>query len=88
MTLTFDLSPDLEQQLHAQIPDLQKEGIEAMLVEFYRQDKITRPQLAQALGLCRLEVDAVLKAHNVTENVPTPEELRADFEHLSRLVKR
>ena len=59
-----------------------------MFVEFYRQAKLTRHQLSQALGLGRLETDAILKKHNVTEDLPSPEELEEDFRQGMRLVKQ
>jgi hypothetical protein len=86
MTLSFQIPPDVEQQLRAQTHDLPAEAKEAMCIEFYRQDKLTRYQLSQALGLSRFETDAVLKKHNVTEDLPTPDELEEDLKQASRLV--
>jgi len=86
MTLTFQLPPGVEEQLRAHTSDLPAEAKEAMLVEFYRQEKLTRYQLAQALGLTRFETDAVLKKHKVTEDLPTTQELEEDFRQGLRLV--
>jgi len=86
MSLIFDLPPGVEEQLRAQTSDLPGEAKEAMLVEFYRQEKLTRYQLSQALGLGRFETDAVLKKHHVTEDLPTNEELEEDFRQGLRLV--
>jgi predicted HTH domain antitoxin len=77
MTVTFELPEDVEQRLRQQSPDLDSEAKEAMLVELYRQDKLSHFELAQALGLDRFETDAVLKKHNVTEDLPTDEEYEA-----------
>lgn len=88
MTITFELPPDVEQQLRAQTSDLPTDAKEAMLVEFYRQDKLTRYQLAQALGLTRFETDALLKKHSVTEDLPTQQELEDDLKRAQSLVNR
>jgi hypothetical protein len=40
-------------------------GKEAMLVEIYRQGKISHGDLAVSLGLSRCEIDGVLKRHEV-----------------------
>jgi DNA-binding XRE family transcriptional regulator len=59
---------------------------EAALVELYRQDKLTQHELGEALGLTRLETDAVLKNHNVTEDLPTDTELAEGLSNLRRLL--
>jgi hypothetical protein len=61
---------------------------EAALIELYRQDRITAYELAQALKLSRLEADALLKRHNVTEDLPTESELELDRMRLRRLGGR
>lgn len=58
----------------------------AMLIELYRQDKLSRYELSLALGLTRFETDALLKKHHVTEDLPTPEEIEQDLRHLRQLV--
>ena len=86
MTLTFELLPTTERQLRSQTSDLHTEAKEAMLIEFYRQDKLTRYQLSEALGLSRFETDALLKKHNVIEDLPTNDELEEDLQQGLRLV--
>ncbi len=88
MTFLVELPPETEQLLRAQMPDLAARAAQAMLVEFYRQEKLTRSQLAQALGLNRMETDGLLKRHHVTEDLPTSEELADDFRQALLLVKR
>lgn len=88
MTLTVELPAALEEHLRNQLPNLPTQAIEAMLVEFYRQDQLSRYQLGQALQLTRFETDALLKRHNVTEDLPTAEELAGDFQAALPLVKR
>ncbi len=86
MALTVQLPADLEQRLRAETPNLDSEAKEAMLVELYRQEKVTRYELSQALGIGRFETDAVLKKHRVSEDLPTAEELEADLHYLRQLV--
>jgi hypothetical protein len=88
MTLSIDIPASLERQLRAQTSDLPREAKEAMLVGFYRQGKLTRPQLSDALGLSRFETDGILKKHNVTEDQPTVEEMEQDLSDGLKLVKR
>jgi hypothetical protein len=88
MTVSFQIPGELERRLRAETPDLNDAAKEAALVELYRQDRISHFELSQALGRGRLETDAVLKKHNVTEDLPTPQELEEDFRRLSELLHR
>jgi predicted HTH domain antitoxin len=74
MAVTVHLPADVEQKLRAESPNLDSDAKEAMLVELYRQDKLTHHELSRALGLERFETDAVLKQHKVTEDLPTDKE--------------
>jgi hypothetical protein len=82
MAVTIELPPDVEQRLRAENADLDRQAKEAMLVELYRQDKLSHHELAQSLGLERFEVDRILKRHNVTEDLPTTEEYNASLTRL------
>lgn len=88
MAVTVELPSDLEQRLRAETPDLDFEAKEAMLVELYRQEKLSRYELSLALGLSRFETDAVLKKHRVTEDLPTPEDLEEDLRRARELFGR
>ena len=78
MIISFDIPKDIEQELSASVPDLNAEARETFLVNLYREERITHHQLAQALGLTRIETDGVLKRHKVSSG-PTLEELRAEI---------
>lgn len=78
MTISFEIPQEIEQQIRTDGVDLGREARESYLVELYRQDRITHHQLAEALGLSRLETDGVLKRHKVSPG-PTLEELRAEI---------
>ncbi|MGA2441544.1 MAG: UPF0175 family protein [Tepidisphaeraceae bacterium] len=86
MALTIQLPSELEEALRREFGDLDQAAKEALLVELYRQDKLTQYEVSQALGLERFETDALLKKHNVTEDLPTAEELAEDLRRLTQLV--
>ena len=87
MAVTFELEPKLEDQLRRDLSDLNGAAKEAFLVALYRQGKLSHYELSQGLGLDRFQTDAVLKRHNVTEDLPTVEELEADRQTLERLLQ-
>lgn len=74
-TVSFQLPDALEQQLRLQLGDLDAAAKEAALVELYRQGQLSHGKLAEGLGISRYETDAVLKRHNVTEDLLSREEL-------------
>jgi hypothetical protein len=88
MSVTFQLPGELEEHLRRDVADFDAAAKEAMLIEFYRQDKISRRELSEALGLGRIETDGVLKKHNVTEDLPTTEELEEDLRKIQDMVSR
>ena len=77
MAITVQLPADLEQRLRAQTPDLDAQAKETLLVELYREDKLSHYELSQVLGLDRFETDGVLKRHRITDDLPTDEEYHA-----------
>jgi predicted HTH domain antitoxin len=88
MAVTVELPAEVEKRLRAATQDLESEAKEAMLIELYRQDKLSHHDLAQALGLDRFETDGVLKKHNVTEDLPTLDELEEDLQQLRQMLNR
>ena len=68
-TVSFQLPANVEQQLRRELGDLNVVAKEAALVELYRQGQLSHGKLAESLGLSRYETDAVLKRHNVTEDL-------------------
>jgi len=77
MAVNFQLPASMERSLRSELRDLDEFAREAVLVEFYRQDRITQLELAEAMQLTRMEVEALLKKHNVTEDLPTTDEYNA-----------
>lgn len=88
MAISFELPGHLEEHLRASLGNLDRAAKEAALVELFRQGVVTHHEFAEALGLTRFEADAVLKAHNVTEDLPTREEQKAEVERLREFLER
>ena len=80
MAISFQLPADVEDQLRTRFGDLNGAAKEAMAVELYREGKLTHYELSRVLGLSRFQTDDVLKRHNVTEDLPSVEELRQELE--------
>jgi hypothetical protein len=85
-TVQFNLPEQIEQKLRGSFADLDAAAKEAALVEMYRQDQLTQFELGAALGVSRLEVDGVLKRHNVTEDLMSVEEFNRQQALLENLL--
>jgi len=81
MTVTFSVPPEIERALRSAGRDPGEALKEAALIDLYRRSAIGYLQLSEALGLSRLETDAMLKRHDVPIDV-TVEELRAELDSL------
>jgi predicted HTH domain antitoxin len=87
-TVSFQLPDDVEQQLRRQIGDLDAAAKEAALVELYRQGQLSHGKLAAGLGISRYEADAVLKRHDVTEDLLSREDFDQQVSGLRELLGR
>ncbi|MEX2171201.1 MAG: UPF0175 family protein [Pirellulales bacterium] len=88
MSITFTLPAAVEETLRSQFGDLDEAAKEAALVELYRQEKLSYGQLAESLGISRDEANAVLKRHNVTEDLLTIEEFDEQMDQLRMLLDK
>ena len=86
MSISFDLPASVEDQLRRELADLDVVAKEAVLVELYRQGRLTHDQLGLSLGLERHETDGLLKRHTVVEDLPRAEELAEEIATLRRLI--
>ena len=86
MCISFDIPGGIEKAIARSGGDAAAVLKEAALVELYRLGKISHGELAEGLGISRAEADAVLKRHNVTEDLPTSEELGAQVSRLRKLA--
>jgi hypothetical protein len=88
MAVTFELPTDIEKNLRRTMENLDQTAKEAALVQLYRQDRLTHHELSRALGISRIATEAVLKKHEVTEDLPTAAELKEDLVNLRRLLHK
>jgi predicted HTH domain antitoxin len=88
MSIAFSLPVGVEEDLRAQLGDLDYAAKEAAVVELYRQGTLSHGQFAESLGVSRNEANAVLKRHNVTEDLPTMEEFDEQMDELRRLLDK
>lgn len=86
MAVTFELPDTIEKQLRSEWADFDAVAKESALVELYRQAKLTRHQLAIALGLDRFAADELLHRHHVTEDLISAEALGLQLAALRKLV--
>lgn len=84
MAISIHLPEDLEQALRREVGDLDKAAKEALLVDLYRQAKLTGTQLRRALGLSRIQADDLLKRHEVYLDL-TAEEVASESAGLRKL---
>jgi len=84
MAVTFELPREIEKSLREQLADLDQAAKKALLVELYRQRKLTQDQLAEALGISWYESEGVLKRHEVYLDI-TAEDVIAESEGLRKL---
>ncbi len=81
MTISFELPPDIAQQVRAGGADLDREARELYLLELYRQERISHPQLRDALGVSFHEAEKLIRYHGAGRDFPVEEfeEQRAFF---------
>lgn len=85
MNITLEIPDTIADQLSANGEDLSRRALEAFALEEYKADRITKVQLRTILGLERMDLDGFLKAHDVTHDLPTIEELQEQIAGLKRL---
>jgi hypothetical protein len=69
MILTLRIPDELAARLGATGPDLERQALEALVVESFRAGRMTTEDLRKALGFeVRNEVDGFLKARGVYES--------------------
>jgi hypothetical protein len=84
--IRIDLPAELEARLGRDMGDLGQAAKEALLIQAYRDDKLTHHELAVALGLDRFALDALLKNRKIFEGTTTFADLEADRITLERVL--
>ena len=68
MDLTLRIPDEIATRLGAAGPDLERQALEALVVESFRAGRLNKDELAQALGLDGGDqIDGFLKAHDMFE---------------------
>ena len=85
MNLTLRIPDEIATRLGATGPDLERQALEALVVESFRTSRLNKDELAQALGLDGGDqIDGFLKAHDVFEPC-TVEDINRDIATLAQL---
>jgi hypothetical protein len=84
MNVTLEISDDIARRLTAGGQDLSRRALEGLLVEELGAGRMDEPELAKLLGIGRLELDRVLKAHGVDYEM-TIEDVDRDLADLKKL---
>jgi predicted HTH domain antitoxin len=88
MAVTIQLPNDVEQRLRSEVPNLDGEATEALLLDLFRRGKLSHFELSKILGLDRFQTDALLKRHNIFEGSPTSQDLDEQQKTMERVLGR
>lgn len=88
MSVCIELPAALEAALRSQISDLDQTAKQALLLDLYRSEKITRHELGAALGIDRFSVDELLNRYGVTEDLPTAAEICQEADEVEQILGR
>jgi len=86
MTVIIDISPENEKLLQAEWGDLNQAAREALVIESYRQGKLSLGQCSQVLGKNLYETEAFFRSRRV-ELPFTQEDFDRDRACLDRILK-
>ena len=85
MNLIVRIPDELATRLGASGADLERQALEALVLEQFRAGRLNKDELAQVLGLDGLDqIDGFLKAHDVFEPA-TVEDINRDVATLAQL---
>jgi hypothetical protein len=73
MTISFEIPPEIEQQIRTAGLDLDRDAKEVYLMEQYRQARITHRQLEEALDLSFHETERLLKQRGMGQDLDIEE---------------
>ena len=86
MSVVLDITPETEKLLQAEWGDLNKAAREALIIESYRQGKLSVGQCSEIFGMSVLETEAFFHSRGV--DLPlTVEDINRDRECLERMLK-
>jgi len=83
MDVTLQIPDAIAAHLTESGDDLSRRALEAFALEELRVGRISEPELAEMLGLARIQLDGFLKAHSIFQNYSL-----GDFEQERESLKR
>lgn len=86
MTVVIDISPETEKLLQAEWGDLNLAAREALVIESYRQGKLSLGQCSEVFGKTLLETEVFFRSRGV-ELPLTADDLRRDRAFLGSILK-
>jgi predicted HTH domain antitoxin len=87
MPVTIELPEEIERQLHQEWQDLPRRALEALALEGYRSEALTRGQVGQMLGLDFWGTEAFLRERGAFLQYAA-EDLAQDRRTQERLLSR
>jgi hypothetical protein len=84
MNISFEIPPDIEQQIRTDGSDLNRDAKEVYLMEQFRQAKLSHRQLEDALGLSFYETEELLKRRGLGQDID-PAEFEASRERTRKV---
>jgi predicted HTH domain antitoxin len=85
MPVTIELPPAVEAALRRELPNLDEQAKELLVVSLFREGKLTHHEVSTILGLSRYETDGVLKNHGVVEDVISIDDFESEVQSLAGL---
>jgi predicted HTH domain antitoxin len=87
MTISFEIPRNIEQRIHTEGADPNREAKEAYLIDLYRQERITHDDLSEALGLGFHQTQQLIKKHGAGDDF-TLAEFQAEQAVLREIERR
>lgn len=84
MTVKIEIPDQIAARLGGGGQDLSRRMLEVLLIGEVRAGRMNEPELAELLGIARIELDRVLKGHGVSYEI-TIDDIDQDLVDLKRL---
>jgi predicted HTH domain antitoxin len=86
MSVVIDITPETERLLTAEWGDINKAAREALIIESYRQGKLSLGQCTEILGLSVFETETFFRSRGI-DLFLTAEDINRDRACLERILK-
>ncbi|MBD1858348.1 MULTISPECIES: UPF0175 family protein [Leptolyngbya] len=85
MQITIDIPDEYIQQLEPNLEDLPQQVLETLIVEAYKDQRLTHAEVGRILKLDRFQVDAFLKQHQAYLHY-TIDDFNQDLQTLQKVL--